>query len=118
MPHTTVLFVHLQYDAPDSPQSCALRALAATIARTSAPPLIWSGATRMTTLTRTVSHWPSPRRCASRTRTALTRPWLAISERMSTHWRRCRWPSRPSCGQEHPRSCWHKWQANSTPRWC
>ena len=43
MPHTTVLFVHLQYDAPDRPQSCALRALAATIARTSAPPLYLVG---------------------------------------------------------------------------
>jgi len=43
MPHTTVLFVHLQYDAPDSPQSRALRALAATIARTSAPPLYLVG---------------------------------------------------------------------------
>jgi nucleotide-binding universal stress UspA family protein len=43
MPHTTILFVHLQYDAPNSPQSCALRALAATIARTSAPPLYLVG---------------------------------------------------------------------------
>jgi hypothetical protein len=30
MSHSMVLFVHLQYDAPDSPQSRALRALAAT----------------------------------------------------------------------------------------
>src|SRR5882672_10189096 len=39
MPHTTILFVHLQYDAPNSPQSRALRALAATVA----PPLYLVG---------------------------------------------------------------------------
>jgi|SRR5438093_1565596 len=43
MPHTTILFVHLQYDAPNSPQSRALHALAATVARTSAPPLYLVG---------------------------------------------------------------------------
>src|SRR5262249_20629969 len=43
MPHPTILFVHLQYDAPDSPQSCALRALAATVVRTTAPPLYLVG---------------------------------------------------------------------------
>jgi len=43
MPHTTILFVHLQYDTPDSPQSRALRALAAAVARTSAPPLYLVG---------------------------------------------------------------------------
>jgi hypothetical protein len=43
MPHTTILFVHLQYDAPDSPQSRALRALAATVVRTMAPPLYLVG---------------------------------------------------------------------------
>src|SRR2546422_4351186 len=43
MPHTTILFVHLQYDAPTSPQSRALRALAATVARPSAPPLYLVG---------------------------------------------------------------------------
>lgn len=35
MPQTILLFVHLQYDAPNSPQSAALRALGATVARTS-----------------------------------------------------------------------------------
>jgi hypothetical protein len=39
MPHTTILFVHLQYDPPNSPQSRALRALAATVARPAAAPL-------------------------------------------------------------------------------
>jgi hypothetical protein len=43
MPHTTILFVHLQYDAPDSPQSRALRALAASVVRTTAPPLYLVG---------------------------------------------------------------------------
>jgi len=43
MPHTTILFVHLQYDAPDSPQSRALRALAARVVRTTAPPLYLVG---------------------------------------------------------------------------
>jgi nucleotide-binding universal stress UspA family protein len=43
MPHTTILFVHLQYDAPDSPQSRALRTLAATVVRTTAPPLYLVG---------------------------------------------------------------------------
>ena len=43
MPHTTILFVHLQYDAPDSPQSRALRALAATVVRTTTPPLYLVG---------------------------------------------------------------------------
>jgi hypothetical protein len=43
MPHTTILFVHLQYDALDSPQSRALRALAATVVRTTAPPLYLVG---------------------------------------------------------------------------
>jgi nucleotide-binding universal stress UspA family protein len=43
MPHTTILFVHLQYDAPNSPQSRALRALAATVARPAAPPLYLVG---------------------------------------------------------------------------
>src|SRR5262249_3689703 len=43
MPHNTILFVHLQYDAPNSPQNRALPALAATVARTSAPPLYLVG---------------------------------------------------------------------------
>src|SRR5262245_65416522 len=43
MPHNTILFVHLQYDAPDSPQSRALRALAATVVRATAPPLYLVG---------------------------------------------------------------------------
>jgi nucleotide-binding universal stress UspA family protein len=43
MPYNTILFVHLQYDAPDSPQSCALRALAATVVCTTAPPLYLVG---------------------------------------------------------------------------
>ena len=43
MSHNTILFVHLQYDAPDSPQSRALRALAATVVRTTAPPLYLVG---------------------------------------------------------------------------
>ena len=43
MPQTTILFVHLQYDAPDSPQSCALRALAAAVARTTTLPLYLVG---------------------------------------------------------------------------
>jgi len=43
MSHTTVLFVHLPYDAPDSPQSRALRALAARVARPAAPPLYLVG---------------------------------------------------------------------------
>src|SRR5262245_60913097 len=45
MSHTTVLFVHLQYDAPDSPQSRALRALAATVARPAAPLYLVGGYT-------------------------------------------------------------------------
>src|SRR5262245_22371645 len=43
MSHTTVLFVHLPYDAPDSPQSRALRALAATGVRPAAAPLYLVG---------------------------------------------------------------------------
>lgn len=43
MPHTMVLFVHLQYDPPDSLQSQALRALAATVVRTATPPLYLVG---------------------------------------------------------------------------
>ena len=43
MPQTTILFVHLQYDAPDSPQSRALRALAATVVHTTARPLYLVG---------------------------------------------------------------------------
>src|SRR5262245_24700043 len=43
MLHNTILFVHLQYDAPDSPQSRALRVLAATVVRTTAPPLYLVG---------------------------------------------------------------------------
>lgn len=43
MSHTTVLFVHLPYDAPDSPQSRALRALAATVARPAGAPLYLVG---------------------------------------------------------------------------
>ena len=43
MPHPTILFVHLQYDPPNSPQSRALRALAATVAHPAAPPLYLVG---------------------------------------------------------------------------
>lgn len=43
LPQSTVLFVHLQYDAPHSPQSRALYALAATVARTTPRPLYLVG---------------------------------------------------------------------------
>lgn len=39
----TILFVHLQYDAPNSPQSRALRALATRVIRPSAHPLYLVG---------------------------------------------------------------------------
>jgi hypothetical protein len=82
MPHTTILFVHLQYDAPDSPQSRALRALAATVVRTTAPPLYLVGGYAYETLTPTVSPWPLPERCAPSTRPVPTRPWRSSSRRM------------------------------------
>ena len=43
MLHPTILFVHLQYDAPNSPQSCALRALAAAVVHSTASPLYLVG---------------------------------------------------------------------------
>jgi nucleotide-binding universal stress UspA family protein len=43
MTHATVLFVHLQYDPPDSPQSRALRALAPTLVRGTTQPLYLVG---------------------------------------------------------------------------
>jgi hypothetical protein len=51
MIHPTALFVHLQYDTLGSPQSCSLRALTATVVRTTALSLSLVGAMRMTALT-------------------------------------------------------------------
>lgn len=39
MIHPTALFVHLQYDTLESPQSCSLHALTVTVVRTTALPL-------------------------------------------------------------------------------
>ena len=118
MPQTTILFVHLQYDAPNSPQSRALRALAATVARTSAPPLYVVGGYAHDDFDTD----SLPLAVAQAVRAAhQARTDTAMAGQLQAHvaaLAAAQIPVTHSCGQARPAQCSHRWQASSTRPWC